>query len=206
MEFFAAADDQRALLRFLFAETDVRVMELASRPDEELRSFASVEAIDAAFRLGRGKRDTLLTLWSKAAMPRLNIRRIDFDPKYVKNARCRYEPEGAGLMQLYLGAAFEGVLTVSHFGHNSQARARKWNIDVGVRWQELTRLSRKIQHHVRKIAVARVPGRPVLAAAKTLWDEGYLLKENRQAPFHWQPAGAVQDDAPRRKQARPASR
>ena len=194
MEFFAARDDQREILQFLFDESDVRVLELASRPDCELREFETVDEIDAAFALGRargGRGDALLTLWSPSAMPRMKIRRIDFDRAHVDDARFRYEPEGTGLMQLYFGRAVGGVLTRSHFGHNSPARARKWNMGTGVRWPALQKLSSMIQRHVRRLSVAKVPGRPILPAAAALWRKGLRLKEQRRSPWHWGQNGAV---------------
>ncbi len=97
-------------------------------------------------------------------------------------------------MQLYLGELGEKILTKTHFGHNSEARAIKWNVHTGVDWPELMRVSRRIQSHVRRrMAIDRVPGRPILPQAAQLWKRGYLLKEGMGAPWHWESSGLVRD-------------
>jgi hypothetical protein len=84
----------------------------------------------------------------------------------VKGARFRYEPESAGLTQLYLGGITGTVIEKTHFGHDSRARATAWNVHHGVDWAELMRVSRRIQSHIRRqLAVDRVPGLPILAQA-----------------------------------------
>jgi hypothetical protein len=198
LEFFAAREDQVELLRFLFTQTDVRVVEHSSRPDSDLLEFKSVDEVATAFNLGDDPHGNglscTLALWSPSVIRKLEIRRIDFDPNKVANARFRYEPAGGALMQLYLGGLNGLTITKSHFGHNSQVRARNWGIDKGADWQALGVLSRRIQYHIRsRLAVARVPGRPILAHAGRLWREGYALKESAKAPYHWTASGLEHD-------------
>ena len=187
-----------ALLRFVFAETDIRIFEHSSLPDSDLREFRSPEEVDEAFTLGVDPDGNglavLLALWSPSVIPRLETRRIDFDPKRVRNARFRYEPSGGGLMQLYFGGITERIITKSHFGNNSRARARAWDLESGVDWEALARSSRKLQNNIRRrMAVESVPGRPVLSAAAKLWHEGYALKESARSPFHWESSGLSPD-------------
>ncbi len=87
-------------------------------------------------------------------------------------------------MQLYLGGVCGRVVTMSHFGHQSQVRAEKWGVDQGADWGALEALSTRIQYHVRKrLAAGKVPGRPVLAAALELARAGYALKVATQTPW-----------------------
>jgi hypothetical protein len=79
------------------------------------------------------------------------------------------------------------IVTKSHFGHNSEIRARKWEVDNGVNWKELKTLSNKIQYHIRKrMAVAKVPGCPVLPHAYELARSGYALKLAAQTPWAYE--------------------
>ena len=50
-------------------------------------------------------------------------------------------------------------------------------------WQALERLSERVRNHIRRrLAVARVPGRPVLPEAYKLARSGYALKEFMKSP------------------------
>jgi hypothetical protein len=198
VSFFSVREDQLAFLRFLFSETDVRILEHSSLPDSDLREFRSAEEVAEAYPLGLDSDgngfSVTLALWSPSVMPELEIRRIDFDPKRVRNARFRHEPCGSGLMQLYFGGLRERVITKSHFGNFSQAGARRWDLEQGVDWEALSRLSRKMKNHIRRrMAVQSVPGRPVLSAAAELWNVGYVLKESARSPFHWDSSGLSPD-------------
>jgi hypothetical protein len=198
LDFFAVREDQLEVLRFLFGETDVRVVEHCSKPDSELLEFKSVAEVDSAFSLGDDPHGNglgcLLALWSPSVVSKLEIRRIDFDPSRVKGARFRHEPAGGAIMQLYLGGLNGRAITKSHFGHNSQARARKWGLEKGVDWESFGVLSRRFQYHIRsRLAVAKVPGRPILSHAADLWRGGYALKESARAPYHWTGSGLERD-------------
>ncbi len=185
LDFFAARDDQVMLLDFLFQNTDVRVFELVSQFDCELKEFSSTREIDEEYDLGTdlyGNQSTMLQLWSPSAMPHLEVRRINLNSRKCKGHTLRYEPNGWGLMQLYLGGVHhkkEPVLTQTHFGHNSQIRATVWNNsdDTGVDWKILSKVSNKIQYFIRKNAKMKVPGRPILPHAAKLANEGWTLKE-----------------------------
>jgi hypothetical protein len=191
LDFFAAEADQRAVLDFLFSSTDVRVFESYSEYDANLREFCSTEDLAATVRLGTDPGGSghavLLQLWSPSAMRELTIRRFDLDPAQCDGRSFRHNIEGAGLMQLYLGGVCGQVVTMSHFGHQSQARARRWQVDDGVNWDALQKLSNRVQYHVRKrLAAGRVPGRPVLRQALQLAEAGYSLELGIQAPWSFE--------------------
>ena len=90
-------------------------------------------------------------------------------------------------MQLYLGGVSAQVVTKSHFGHQSQSRAAAWNIDEGVNWLELKKLSNRIQYHVRKrLAAHKVAACPVLPQAFELAQSGNELKLAVQTPWAYE--------------------
>src|SRR5947209_12659413 len=167
LDFFAAEADQRAILDFLFSSTDVRVFESYSEYDADLREFRSTDQLAAAFPIGidrHGNGDAvLLQLWSPSVLSELTIERFALDPAACNGHTFRHCIDGGALMQLYFGGVHERVVTKSHFGHQSQIRAQKWDMDHGINWEALKTLSNRIQYHIRKrLAVAKVPGCPVL--------------------------------------------
>jgi hypothetical protein len=190
LNFFAAGSDQKALLQFLFSATDARVFESYSEFEQELREFRSVAEVAAAFPVGEDKHGNgstiLLQLWSPSVMKHLEIRCIALQPNKCGGHTFRYAIEGGALIQLYFGGVHQKVVTKSHFGHNSEIRARKWEVDRGVNWKGLKTLSNMIQYHIRKrLAVAKVPGCPVLPEAFELARSGYSLKLAAQTPWEY---------------------
>jgi len=90
-------------------------------------------------------------------------------------------------MQLYLGGICDRVVTKSHFGHQSQVRAKAWEVDDGVNWEALKTVSNRIQYHVRKrLAAGKAGSVPVLPAAMSLARAGYALKLATQTPWAYE--------------------
>lgn len=190
LDFFAAKTDQNAIIEFLLSSTDVRIFESYSEPDHEIREFKSLDDLAAAFEIGSDKYGNglavLLQLWSPSVMQSLEITRFDLRPEFCDGHTFRYRIDGGALIQLYFGGVYNRVITKSHLGHNSEIRAKKWGASEGVNWQELKKLSNKIQYHIRKrLAVAKVPGRPVLTEAFALARDGFSLKEAAQTPWDY---------------------
>jgi hypothetical protein len=191
LDFFAAEADQRAVLDFLFTSTDMRVFESYSEPGAELREFQSIDDLAAVFPLGSDPHGNghaiLLQLWSPSVMRDLSIRRFKLDPAHCNGHTFRHNIEGGGLMQLYLGGICDRVVTKSHFGHQSQVRAKAWEVDDGVNWEALKTLSNRIQYHVRKrLAAGKAGSMPVLPAALGLAHAGYALKLATQTPWAYE--------------------
>jgi hypothetical protein len=191
LNFFAATDDQRLLIEFLFLSTDVRIFESYSEYDQELREFRSFLELASAFpigvdRFGNGHA-VLLQLWSPTVMSELTITRFALDSDACGGHRFRHRIDGGGLLQLYLGGVHEQIVTQSHLGHQSRTRAENWDVHHGVNWDSLKKLSNRIQYHVRKrLAVAKVPGCPVLPQAYELARQGYALKLAAQTPWQYE--------------------
>lgn len=190
VDFFAAEADQKALLDFLYSETDVRVFESYSKPDAELGEFRSTKELIASFPIGQDQQGNgnavLLQLWSPSVMKRLNIERLSLDPTLCDGHTFRHRIDGGGLMQLYFGGVFGSVITMSHFGCQCETRARKWGVELGVNWQALKTVAGKVQYHLRKrMAAGKVPGRPVLSQAMEMARSGFELKLANQTPWNF---------------------
>ena len=168
----------------------MRVFESYSEPDNSLREFRSTEELIGTYPIGTDPigdgMAALLQLWSPSVMDQLTIERFALNPAACDGHTFRHRIKGSGLMQLYLGGICERALTKSHFGHQTQVRAQAWDMDRGVNWESLKKVSNKIQYHIRRrLAVGKVPGRPVLAQAMTLAKTGYALKDTLQTPWQY---------------------
>ena len=191
LDFFAAAGDQRELLQFLLSSTDARIFEHYSAFGSDLREFKSVAEVDAVFTLGRNLpgrgAQNVLQLWSPSVMSNLRIEVVNLDPKACDGHTFRYRIDGSGLMQLHLGIVTDNVVTMSHFGHQSRARAETRGAVEDVNWEALAKVSGKIQYQLRsKLAAGKVPGRPVLREALRLARSGYALKESHKSPTQYE--------------------
>ncbi|MCA9068186.1 MAG: hypothetical protein KDA84_04650 [Planctomycetaceae bacterium] len=183
LDFYAVRDDLKCLIDFLIGETDVRIFESYSKYSEELREFADFEDLCSAFDVGLDEHGSgnavLLQLWSPSVMPNVDVRRIELLPSKCDGHTFRYCIEGWGLIQLYLGGIHNQCLTNSHYGHNSQRRAENWGHAEDVDWDALKKLSNRIQYHIRRrLAVAKVPGRPILPAAFRLLQQDFCFAGN----------------------------
>jgi hypothetical protein len=188
LEFFAVRPDLQQVTEFLYGETDFRVYELYSAFGQELREFKSFAELDAAFDIGRDRHGhaVLLSLWSPAVMKSPQITRVKLDPKHCDGFTFRYTTGGWGAVQLYLGGLHEKIVTKSHFGHWAERGARSRGYRSGVDWKALAKLSNRVRYHISKrLAIAKVPGRPVLPAAYKLYREGYELKEAAGHPMSY---------------------
>jgi hypothetical protein len=184
--FYAARSDEIDVLGFVFDETDCHVYEAYSRPDHELRRFASLVDVCNAFEVASDRpvetRMILLNLWSPATRGEATVSRYDLK---VRDARFRYEVGGWGLFRLQLGGSGDGVIGDSWFSHNSEKRAHKWGRDAYPElappdawdWEAVTKLGRRVIYHIRhRLAVAKSGSAAVLATADELRRVGWTLR------------------------------
>lgn len=191
LDFFGTRADLKALIEFVLRETDARIFESYSELDQEIREFKSFEGLDHIFQIGTDPYGNgsavLLQLWSPSVMEHLEIIYISLNPKACDGHTFRYRIGGGGLMQLYLGGVNGRIVTKSHFGHYTEREAAAWDLAEGVNWRALAKTSNRIQYHIRRrLAVAKVPGRPVLAEAYTFVQNGYELREAAQTPWKYE--------------------
>jgi len=176
LDFYALENDQRDLIQFVFAETDVVVFELYSECDRSLRQFRSMTELDAAFQLG-AQHAAQLQLWSPSVSAPPVIRHIKLGP--VTGHSFRYASEGVGLIQLYLDGMHDGMIHHTHFGHWNEAgaRGRFGQLADECDWRALARISGRIQRQIRgRLAVAKLHSRPVHMQAYSAVQQGAGLR------------------------------
>ncbi len=188
LDFFAANPDFEGVFDYLFSETDFRVFESYSRFGQTLREYTSFPELCAAYQIGDDEHGNgyaaVLKLWSPSVMQSPQIERIKLRPDKCEGFTFRFKISGFGLVQLCLGGVHARIVTQSHYGHFSERGAARWGDVSSVDWSALSKLSGRVQRHVRrKLGVAKVPGKPVLAGAFDLFKEGYALKDAAQTPW-----------------------
>ena len=183
-DFYAVGQDVRAILDFMFDQPGWLLIEHASRGDMPLRRFHSTEDVLTAFDLERATAH--LHLYTPEMRGAIMEQRVVYQPGAVPGPTGRTDAGGWGLIQFYLAPADEQSIGVSHTNHNSEARARAWEPIGADRlgpvdawdWQAVTRVSRRLNYQIRKLAVGRSSGRAILPEAAALVSRGALLARN----------------------------
>ena len=177
-DFYAVREDLEDVLQFVF-EKGWSLYELSSQPERKAREFRDLSALTEAFELGQGKAQAHLLIYSPEMGGRVRQRKILFDTRRVKGAAFRYDVEGWGLIQLYLGGLHNGQVTHSHTNCNSEKRARSWEATYpelgrvsGWRWPNVNKMSQALNRRIRKLGVAKQGSRPVLPGAWRMVQEG----------------------------------
>ena len=181
-DFYALWPDLGEVLGFIFAQPGWRLMELSSEPERPLREFRrEQELLDAFPELESLAGPIHLQLYSEHMEGAVRIRRIDFKAKPKLPPTYRYESNGWGLIQLYLGFLRDGRLTPCHTNHNSEARALAWEphgSDLGPvsawNWAEVTRTSVRLNRFIRKLSADKSCSRPILKSAAEARARGLL--------------------------------
>ena len=178
LNFYGLESDVRAVLSFIYNETDIIIFELYSEYDRELRRFASLKEFESAFNIGtriKTSPQILLQLWSPSVCPAPEIRKIDLK---VKGHSFRYTAGGFGLIQLYLGGEMNNAVVESHYGHWNEAGAVRESPTKAseCNWQSLKKLSGRLQRFIRGQAVAKFNGTVILPEAFSKIKEGKLLR------------------------------
>ncbi|WP_431110406.1 hypothetical protein [Variovorax paradoxus] len=187
-DFYATKEDHEGLLTWLFAQESCDVYELASDFGQPLKCFRSAAEVLAQFGRsyanGNKWRSVHLQLYVRGAGPAFEPRRVELDPAACGGATFRYNADGWGLVQLYLGTLPEGDtrLEDSHTNHNTLKRAQTWSGTVPElgdveAWDfgKITSFSSRLNREIRKRGVAKAGSRVVLPGAQKLWDIGVAL-------------------------------
>lgn len=185
-DFYAAKNDLDAVLTFVFDDMNCRVFESYSQPDNSLIEFGSLAQLLSVAEIGAcdlSGHSALLQLWPIAASDNVNIKKFQLDPTKSNGAQFRYNIEGWGLIQLYLGGIRGQKIFHSHTNHNSEKRALKWSDTYSSElgnpkvwnWKTVTSESGKLNRFIRKLAISTNNGRPILPYASALIDDGYTL-------------------------------
>jgi hypothetical protein len=182
-DFYAAGSDFRLILDFVFAQPGWTLVETASRNDQPLRYFTSSEEVYRSYDIDRS--GAHLFLYSPEMGGRIIERPIQFRPGAVPGATGRTDSGGWGLIQLYLSAERDGHVGLSHTNHNSEARATAWaRTYTGAgpvtawNWNAVERISRRLNHHIRRSAENRSGSRVILPEAAKRVAAGAVLEAN----------------------------
>jgi hypothetical protein len=183
-DFYAAGEDFRGILEFVFAQPGWTLVELASVPDQPLRRFQSADPLIGAHDLPRD--GAWLQLYSPDMGGNIIERHIEFNPGAVGDAKGRTDSAGWGLIQLYLVGERDGRIGLSHTNHNSEARARLWEpISMEAlgpvrawNWTEVARTSGRLNRHIRGMAVDKSSSRVILPHAAARVADGAALAPN----------------------------
>jgi hypothetical protein len=167
LDFYAAGDDQLAVLEAVFTLDQFRVFEAYSEPDRGLREFHTPKEVPD------GPSGRHLVLYALASGPEPPARRIDLHPGALGGATFRDRCEGWGLIQLHFGGLIgEQELQWSHTNHNTEKRASKWagaspELDDPAlwNWAAVTKASAMLNRVIRKMAVRTIGSHPVLPQA-----------------------------------------
>lgn len=177
-DFYAAGADYQLLLDFITSQTTCRVFELSSRPNRRVREFDGFAALEASKERGTAW-PPLLVLWPVSANANVRFRRVNVAAQGRRRAWWREEPEGWGLIQLYLSGPSGRSLAPSHTNHNTRARAQRWyatSPELGPisAWdfEAVARESARLNRFIRARAVDRLGSRPVLPGAQALFEVG----------------------------------
>jgi hypothetical protein len=185
LRFFAARSDLQALIEFLLGETDVRIFELSSELDHELREFRTFDELCACYDVGIDSHGNTtaahLFLWSPSAMSGLNVRRIELDQRRCKGHTFRYAVGAWGGMQLYLGGVHDLEITPTYFGHSPESETLTGGALDVANWGLVSKLSARIRFQIRtRLAAYHVAihgeDYPVLREAYSLAQTGLALR------------------------------
>jgi len=180
LDFYATAEDLKSVLDVVFDQPSWRLTEFASRDDQPLRWFSSTTAVLDAFDFGATSAH--LGLYAPSMRGKIVERAIVYRPGAVPGALGRTDTQGWGLIQLYLVGTDDGSLRPSHTNHNTRKRAAKWasispelgDIDAWD-WVEVERMSRRLNHQIRRLAVTKSGSRPILSGAAAAVAAGSTL-------------------------------
>ena len=187
--FFAGPEDLILVAEGLFAIPGLTAFEAYSEIGAEPRSYSSATGLFASLST-KPQAPAHFVLWWKSAMPQPNTRRFRLTSGDERSA-----VEGCGLFTLLAGTASRNVVTPTAISWFTEAGARmKCTVLPGpasVDWPAHRRIGTQVARVIRsRLAVAHVPGRPVLPQALALAHSGFALKDSEGTPWHY-PIGAT---------------
>ena len=185
---FGTRNDHAFLLERIFAQQNVDVYELYSRPNHRIRKFTTIDEILDEFNIpyegGEGRTTLNLMLWVQGAGPEIGIERFALDPAYCNGATWREHVGPMGCVNFYLKRPANQMLDYSET--NTLSTARMGAVDGiftgynGEIWDMRLTISysRWLNRQIRKFSVAKLGAISVLPEAAHLWKEGYTF-------YHW---------------------
>ena len=183
-DFFAALEDKKQVLNFVFNDLHLKVYDVYSALGQELNEYKNTDEIINSFRIEtEAHLEILLHLWSPDFGGGVESEKITLDPRSCKGHTFRFSSEGWGLIQLYLGGVTSGFLKPCHLGHNSQKRALAWENTIkrtsrvdDWNWKNIEQISRKLKYHIHnRLALRKEQAYGILPGADSLERSGIQL-------------------------------
>ncbi|WP_061206994.1 hypothetical protein [Leptospira santarosai] len=177
-DFYAAREDNKALLELLFLNGGCRVYESYSHMDAELVEFSSMSDLERHFGIADWhkplRESILLQILPMNAGP-VTVERIALDPAKCNGATFRYSANGWGLVQLHLEAERGDKMRASNSNHNSEKRALAWASTYpdmpgpsAWDWVHVVSFSNRLNRVIRKLGVEKAGSRTILPKAAEL--------------------------------------
>jgi hypothetical protein len=181
--FYALQDDAFEVVAFALEQPGWAVMEAYSPIGSALTSFRTIDGLRAALAEAAGPASLHLFVRVPEARGDVHIRRIEVGGPAYPHGSWRETVEGWGLIQLLFSTPRDGTLGRSRVAHNSKARATKWEATyddafgavAAWDWKALDRAGRRVEAHVRRIAVAKEGPCPVLPSAHAAHRAGRVV-------------------------------
>ena len=182
-DFYANIEDHKIILNKLFEENECEIYELSSKPEKSLKQFYKTEQVLNEFNQyhSNGKKwsSVNLQLYVLGSSPEFIPRKVMLNPEKCNGFKYRYNADNFGLVQLYLEAPNENVLSNSHTNHNTKKRAEKWATtkeeihEVALcDFEKITKFSSKLNRMIRILSIGKLTSRPVLPGALKHWNDG----------------------------------
>jgi hypothetical protein len=182
--FFATDDDFRELAPWLFDENDLVITE-AHAYDREIRPLKTVDELAEAMTLDPAARPTvtrMLALYSPAFKGNYIVERLEYTHPKVQHDFAS-EVRGWGVIRIHLPTWRNDRLGNCMVQVNSEKRAHYWGAnnypELGPPgdwdWGEVRRVTRRITYWLRKRAVDKLDGRPILPGANAARENGVEL-------------------------------
>jgi hypothetical protein len=179
LAFYATSDDVAPIMAFVLDEC--RVFESYSMPDLPLRNLASPLEVRDVFDQ-RGADGLGLMLYSPSMKGELIVERFELKPGAIPGRSWRERISGWGLIQMELIGLRDARLRPSFTNHNTESRARAWEqtypqLPPVTAWDfdEVTRISKRINRHIASIGVRKDGPRPILPGAHAMAKTGNIV-------------------------------
>ena len=181
LTFYAARSDHPLVLDFIFDQPGWRLAEQASEYDQPLRYFDSTAGVVDAMDLDGPGANLLLHVPEAGGSVVEQWHELKMRDR--PEAKGWTHAEGWGLIQLNLRGFRDGVVHASWTNHNTETRALAFEAAyphlgpvAGWDFKAVTRASRRLNHHITRVAIDKWTSRWILPEAAALRSCGAILQ------------------------------
>lgn len=173
MNFYATKEDRADILEFVFSESSWQLYDSYSEYGEEIQKYTSIEQVES--KIARTIGTSLFVIYSPEFEGKLEMTRIELNPKHCEGHTYRYRTDGWGLIHIHFSSMRNNRLDDSQISHNSEKRANAWfpnypelrSPDLW-NWKAIEKASRKIEYRIKKASVEKYNSGFVMPKAKPI--------------------------------------